>query len=142
VGFVFDPRMITMKNFLRKIPYWYLIAVPVLLIGLGAASNQAVLITNHGKFPVLINEAQAEKYCPRDPDITGAAYCGNGGEFIDGEHTVMNQHSRLKFLSDIFNMKHSIMSIGDFLLVLGEWIWDWSRLAWLVLVVRKLASLF
>lgn len=48
---------------LFKIPYWYLIAVPLLSIGLGAASNQAVLIANWDKFPVMANNERIVEWC-------------------------------------------------------------------------------
>src|SRR5208282_1411341 len=44
----------------------YLIAIPLLLVLLGAASNQAVLIANHGKFPVMLNERQVMEFQSRD----------------------------------------------------------------------------
>ena len=40
---------------LFKIPYWYLIAIPLLSIGLGTMSNQVVLWDNFDKFPVMYN---------------------------------------------------------------------------------------
>jgi hypothetical protein len=54
-----------MKMFkkLFKIPYWYLIAIPLLSIGLGTVSNQAVLWDNFDKFPVMYNAEKIQKAC-------------------------------------------------------------------------------
>jgi hypothetical protein len=47
---------------LPKIPFWQLIAIPLLLWVVGAGMNQAVLIANWGKFPVMYNEFQITIY--------------------------------------------------------------------------------
>jgi hypothetical protein len=151
---------------LRKIPYWYLIAIPLLLTLIGAASNQAVLIANGDKFPVLVNDEKLTSMCaPSDASNALAAAiakalgnakpshvvpkptvklsapdynsCSNGGEFIDDTHTIMTGQSRLKPLADIFDMKQAIYSVGDFFLIASDWMWDWAVLAWLVLVIRE-----
>jgi hypothetical protein len=49
-------------NSFLKSTYSWLILAPILLVLLGAASNQAVLIANHGKFPVMLNERQQEMF--------------------------------------------------------------------------------
>lgn len=41
-----------------KVPYWQIIAIPLLLWFLGAGMNQMVLIANWGKFPVMFNDYQ------------------------------------------------------------------------------------
>ena len=51
-----------MNKFL-KIPYWYLIAIPLLSIGLGTVSNQVVLWDNFDKFPVMYNAEKVHKSC-------------------------------------------------------------------------------
>ena len=122
---------------LRKFPYWYLIAVPILLLCLGITSNQAVLVVNHGKFPVAMNAADAQKWCviPEgiDPADVSSASCAKGGEMIDRVHSVMGPNSHLKALADIFPLGRAIYSIGDGMISLGEalleitcpymWIW-------------------
>jgi hypothetical protein len=143
-----------MFKLLKKLPYWYLIAIPLLSLGLGAASNQAVLIANGDKFPVMVNAEKIHKACApaidadplsalirnimhtetaKDPDPNS---CTNGGVFLDGVHTIMQPKDHLKFLADIFDLG-SIYSIGDFGIILGSWMWDWSLSAWVVLVLRK-----
>ncbi len=128
-------------KFLRKFPYWYLILIPVLLFGLGVASNQAVLVANHGKFPVMLNAAWSERMCSVpadvDPSDIPASSCMKGGEMIDKTHSVMGPNSHLKFLADIFPIG-SIYSIGDGLIALGEWLLSFCPYMWLALVIRKL----
>ena len=144
---------------LKKIPYWYLIAIPLLAIGIGAASNQAVLIANGGKFPVQVNAEEQAKLCvapkadadyalpsahrqePAEPSAPDMNTCANGGEYLDEVHTIMNSQSHLKAFADIFNLGAATYSIGDFLLILGEWMWGWSCIAWCVLVIRKFVEM-
>lgn len=52
-----------MFKWMTKIPYWYLIAIPLLSIGLGCVSNQAVLWTNFDKFPVMYNDEKIHQSC-------------------------------------------------------------------------------
>lgn len=141
---------------LRKFPYWYLLAVPVLLIGLGAASNQAVLVANHGKFPVMLNDAQVSRFCEDDrdteqklikrdfsvldssvPDVA----CIKGGQFLDPVHSIMGKNSNLKALADVFNLGDGLYSIGDFGIMLGEFFSTFTFYMWIALTVRKLATL-
>jgi hypothetical protein len=141
-------------KYLRRFPYWYLLVIPVLLFGLGLASNQAVLVANHGKFPVMMNASWMNKFCsmPVAPDTDDeedlASYrdyvasipsssCRKGGEMIDQTHSVMGPNSHLKVLSDIFPLG-SIYSIGDGLLYLGLWLLDFTPFMWLALTLRKL----
>jgi hypothetical protein len=147
-----------MLKLLKKTPYWYLIAIPLLCTFIGAGSNQAVLIANGGKFPVLVNQEQIAQMCTPDTDdkddslakivqhlkhedskisAPDANTCANGGEFLDAVHTIMQPTDHFKFLADVFNLRVAIFSIGDFLLMLGDWIWAWSSIAWVVLVLRK-----
>ncbi len=148
-----------MFKFLSKVPYWYLIAIPLLLTFMGAASNQAVLIANGDKFPVMASEEKLQKYCqPQEASDSLSAViakalagrsaivketapdpytCSNGGEFLDEVHVIMTPKSHLRPLADIFDMHDGIYSIGDFSLMLGEWIMGWAPLAWIVLVIRK-----
>lgn len=145
---------------LFKLPYWYIIAIPLLLTFMGAASNQAVLIANHDKFPVMINEEKLQKFCqPEDVGNSFAAAiakalgmshetarvaapdpftCSNGGEFLDDTHVIMTSKSNLRPLADVFDLHAGIYSIGDFSLMLGDWSWGWATIAWLALAVRKL----
>lgn len=142
---------------LFRIPYWYLIAIPLLCIGLGAASNQAVLVANGDKFPVSINAEKQSKMCAPQDSLSQAIaaalagnaktakleastdinLCANGGEFLDDTHVIMTAKSHLTILADIFDFHDGIYSVGDGLLMLGEWSWDISVIAWFALVIRK-----
>jgi hypothetical protein len=150
-----------MFKFIKKLPYWYLIAIPLLLTFMGAASNQAVLIANGDKFPVLVNNERIEEMCkppqPKEDNFLASllpslklgtlaqpAYidkqaCSAGGDFFDGDsiHVIMKADSRLKFMADIFDFHGDIYSIGDGLIGIGDWMLSWAPLAWLVLVIRK-----
>lgn len=153
---------------LKKLPYWYLIAIPLFATLLGAASNQAVLIANGDRFPVLYNNEKIHASCQTPepnagkdfltallgggrlksvpsilepqpaPKMADPDLCRNGGKFLDDTHVIMDKDSHLKILSDIFDMHEATYSVGDGLLEFGSWMWDWSGLAWLVLIVRKL----
>lgn len=136
---------------LRKFPYWYLIAIPVLMFVLGAASNQAVLIANHGKFPVMMNEAEVSLACaPPSEDKESQKFsifnssvpsCTKGGQFLDRTHSIMGPNSHLKALADIFDLGEAVFSLGDFSIMLGTFLLKFTPLAWLFLTIRKLASL-
>jgi hypothetical protein len=140
-----------MFKLIQRIPYWYLIAIPLLFTFLGAASNQLVLIANGDRFPVLVNQEQITKSCTPDSKTPEPDYfsilgpvtrvdpyaCSNGGEFLDDTHVIMTDQSHLKILADIFDMHAATYSIGDFLLMLGSWMRDWAGIAWIVLVIRK-----
>ena len=151
-----------MFKFITKVPYWYLIAIPLLMTFMGAASNQAVLIANHDKFPVMVNEEKLQKFCqPEDAGNSFAAAiakalgvpakdtqmaepdpftCSNGGEFMDDTHVIMTSKSNLRPLADVFDMYDRIYSIGDFSMMLGERAWGWAGIAWLTLAIRKLIA--
>ena len=130
-------------KYLRRFPYWYLLVIPVLLFCLGAASNQAVLIANHGKFPVMMNASWMDMKCSTqgmDPEEIAAApsgWCGKGGEMLDRTHSIMGPNSHLKALADIFPLGNTY-SIGDGLIYLGEWLQTFCPFMWLGLALRKL----
>lgn len=130
---------------LRKFPYWYLIAIPVLLTSMGIASNQAVLVANHGKFPVMLNQTWKDHFCRLGPDEDASDYipasCKVGGEMLDDVHSVMGPNSHLKVLADIFPLGHDIFSIGDGFISLGLWLLSFTPIAWLFLTLKKLAAL-
>ena len=94
----------------------------------GAACNQLVLIANHDKFPVMLNEAKRVKLTP---DANGQ---------IDEVHCVMTSTTHLNFLADIFDFHDSISSAGDGLLELGEWLNTFCIFVWAALVIQKLRA--
>jgi hypothetical protein len=128
---------------LRRFPYWYLLVIPVLVYYLGAGCNQAVFLANAGKFPVRMNAAWMDMKCSTkgmDPDEIAdipPSSCKVGGEMIDDRHSVMGPNSNLKFLADIFNFR-GIYSVGDGLLMLGEWLMSFCPFMWMGLALRKL----
>ena len=133
-----------MLKFLRKTSL-YILAVPVMLFMLGSASNQAVLWANHDKFPVMVNtlkervmvaQAQANyKELAAEAGIDPTLPAG----MIDDTHCVMTDKTHLNFLADVFDMKTAIYSIGDFSLMLGEWLFGFAPFLFAFDVVRKLS---
>jgi hypothetical protein len=123
---------------------WILLG-PYVIFGLGAASNQAVLIANHGKFPVMMNARQLDKI--RHPGDLSNIINQLLGEnpiptvandyMIDDVHCVMTKDTHLNFLADIFNQKDGIYSIGDFVLDLSEWLMGWTPFVWGVTLIGK-----
>ena len=138
-----------MFKFLRKTSL-YLLAIPVLSIGIGAASNQLVLFANNDKFPVMWNDYKIAQYdlmlhkvaAGKDKDAAEQAgfdiVALEEDGFIDDTHCVMTPDTHLNLLADIFDMKDAIYSIGDFLLMLGEWLMAFAPFVFLFDVVRKL----
>jgi hypothetical protein len=120
----FAHRRITMKRFLRVTMLWILL-LPGALFFLGAASNQAVLIANHDKFPVLLNQQKTDK----------ASADGYG--LIDDTHCLMTRQTHLNALADIFDFKEAIYSIGDLMMELAGWL-SFLPFVWLALVINKL----
>jgi hypothetical protein len=131
-------------NFLRKTSL-YILAVPVLLTFLGAASNQAVIIANHDTFPVMVNDVKLEEMtAPKAPAAVlnlfqpAPVLKMDGAVMLDDVHCNMTAETRLNALADIFDMKDAIYSIGDFMLMLGGWLWAFAPPLFLFDVVRKL----
>ena len=133
-----------MFNFLRKTAL-YILALPLLFILLGAASNQLVLNANDDTFPVRISAVKilkAEQGETRNfPD--GSKLVGDililpdGKLMLDYTHCVMTDKTHLNLLADIIDIGN-IESVGDLLLDLGFWSWGYAPLAWGVVVVTKL----
>jgi Family of unknown function (DUF5317) len=104
---------------------WVLL-LPYALTGVGAASNQLVLIANHDKFPVMMNEAARAHF---EPDANG---------LIDKEHCVMTDKTHFNALADIFDLHDGWYSIGDFMLMLADWLSGFCVYVWIALVVKSL----
>jgi hypothetical protein len=157
-----------MFSLIKKVPYWYLIAIPLLCVGLGILSNQIVLWVNFDKFPVMYNNEKIHQSCqtpdPSETDLISilighkapaatkpadvvnsipakdSDLCQNGGKFLDDTHVIMSRDSKLKWLSDVWDLNDATYSIGDLAIMSGEWILRWAQFAWLVLVLRKLVE--
>lgn len=142
--------MKSVRRFLCSSFFWVLLA-PWLIAGAGAASNQAVLIANGDKFPVMINayhleEMQAPKENPFGSLITRILGEPNPAVsvnplvtygMLDEVHCVMTSKTHLNFLADIFDLRDAIYSIGDFGLMLGEWLQTFCPFVFLALVFQK-----
>ena len=109
-----------------RVSMLWVLLLPYACTFVGAASNQLVLIANHDKFPVMVNEAKRVKY---EPDANG---------LIDSEHCVMTNETHLNALADVFDLKDGIYSIGDFLLMLGDWLSQFCLYVWIALVVKSM----
>jgi hypothetical protein len=131
-------------QFLKKTSL-YLLAIPLLSTSLGIVSNQAVLIANFDTFPVMVNDKKlAEMTAPEDkPTVIQfakpqPALETNDAVMIDDVHSAMTHETHLNALADIFDMHDAIYSIGDFMLMLGEWLWAFCPFVWAADVIRKL----
>jgi hypothetical protein len=113
--------------------YLYVFAVPLLFLALGTISNQAVLYANHDTFPVCVNIVKAEHMAPE------AIQLEDGTIMLDDTHCLMTSKTHLNLLADVFDFHSSIFSIGDFMLMLGEWLFSLAPVAWVTLALRKLA---
>jgi hypothetical protein len=137
-----------------------ILLVPYGIFGLGAASNQLVLIANHDKFPVMENSAFAKRLQLEEAvevakleillenaktdtlaiELQSKIYAIKIKEdsgMLDGTHCIMTPATHLNFLADIFDFG-SIYSIGDFLIIIGTWIMGWTPFVWGALVIKKL----
>lgn len=91
---------------IKKI-FLFLALLPYALFGVGAGLNQAVVIENHGKFPVRMNSAALIAYAKAgkvQPD-----------GMIDKVHCVMTETTKLNMFGDIFDFGDGIESVGDLL---------------------------
>ena len=141
-----------MFSFLRRTSL-YILAIPVLFTFLGAASNQVVLIANHDTFPVMVNDKKLaemtetkEKFPVMELKLHKVfkptpAQEKNDAVMLDDVHCAMTSKTHLNALADIFDLKDAIYSIGDFLLMLGEWFSVFAPFVFVFDTTRKLAKL-
>ena len=136
---------------------WILLA-PFAVQGIGAASNQAVLIANHDKFPVMVNPVKLEELRPLKhggedtvADIVAALTGTKKPEYkpsplvtiadeagmLDEIHCIMTSETHLNALADVFDMHDAIYSVGDFVLMLGEWMQGFCPFVFIALVFHK-----
>lgn len=109
----------------RRLKLWIVI-IPLALILLGAMSNQAVLIANHDKFPVMWN------------GVNGSGIPVGGFRPHDEIHCMMGPATHLNWLADIFDFHAGIYSIGDGLLLAGEWLWEYAPAIWIFTLCSSL----
>jgi hypothetical protein len=135
-----------MFNFLRKTSL-YILAIPVLFTFLGAASNQVVLIANHDTFPVMLNDKKVASMTGPNESVEikfnspNPAFEQNDVVMLDDVHCIMSHKTHLNALADVFDLKDGIYSIGDFLLMLGEWFGVFAPFVFVFDTTRKLAKL-
>jgi hypothetical protein len=136
-----------MFKFLRKTALW-IVAVPLLFIYLGAAANQAVLVANHDRFPVMWNSYKAVHYelaiehaIEKDPEDVQAHFdlvALRTEGYLDDTHVLMTTNTHLNFLADWIDLKDATYSIGDVLLLLGEKASEYSFPIWCAVVIGRL----
>lgn len=143
-----------MFKFLRKTSL-YILAVPALFFGLGLVSNQVVLWANRDKFPVMWSDYKVAEYelsleqtaaqvdksgepTDKAEDAQLALVALKDEGFIDQVHVVMTSKTHLNFLADVFDLKEATYSIGDFLLMLSDWLMVFAPFLFVFDVVRKL----
>lgn len=102
--------------------------LPYITFGAGMFSNQAVLIANHSKFPVRVQDSWFIAY--GNPVVAE-------GETIDAVHSRMTDDDHLKLLADIFVFGPRILSIGDLLMDAGAWMTSYSPVIALCLFAFK-----
>ena len=138
-----------MLSLLRKSALWILLAPWALTLG-GAASNQLVLHANQDRFPVMWNEYKVNKYVMhlesiiqgKDKDAARLAAFElealREADYLDDTHVVMSNKTHLNLLADIFDLHDATYSIGDALIYLGDWAWDFAPFVWGFEVIRRL----
>ena len=133
----------------------WILLLPVATIVTGAASNQAVLIANGDKFPVMVNpvkldyfgkehandEAKA-KPSPNQEEpkrSTSLVTLPDGTVMIDDVHCWMSKKTHLNFMADIFDFRsEGIESIGDMGIEFGNWMWIYAPYIWGCAIISKL----
>lgn len=106
----------------------YILLIPTLFYVLGAAANQLVIVVNHDKFPVTINETIRARHNP-----------GTDG-MLDDIHVVASDQTHLNLLGDIFDRGNAHESIGDFGIEFAEWMFVFAPFVYMFDVTRKLRN--
>ena len=123
----------------------YILLLPYAIFGLGAASNQAVLISNHDKFPVMLNARKLNKIMSQSTEDKLLTMLGipkkvlpapDSDGMIDDVHCQMTKNTHLNALADVFDLG-SIYSIGDFALYTGEWLMGWTPFVWATTLIGR-----
>jgi len=147
VAAIAAPAQSTFK-FLRKTALWIVLA-PMSIFGVGLASNQAVLMANHDKFPVMWNTYKVVQYrleiqkalASDDPDTVEEAELRLAGlqaeGMLDDTHVLMTENTHLNALADVIDLRSATYSIGDLLLYLGEWLMGFAFPVWMFEVIRR-----
>jgi len=136
-----------MFQFIRKTAL-YIVLIPAAIWGAGFTSNQLVLYANNDTFPVKVNAFKAQAMRIRAEAARQEANDESDDEsveipegYLDFTHIIMTKDTHLNALADVFDLKgDGIYSIGDFLLMLGEWLGGFSLAVWIFEAVRRLRS--
>jgi hypothetical protein len=147
-----------MFSWLRKTALW-IVALPVLGFLLGAGMNQAVLVANHDKFPVMWNDAKTAQYAASldvelkkcltaqsklddpDPDACVEIILAQEGltyGYLDDTHVLMTKKTHLNFLADWIDLRSATYSLGDLLMDLSDWSMKYSWPIWITVVFGRL----
>ena len=135
-----------MLSFLRKTALW-IVLLPLLFTYLGAASNQLVLNANSDTFPVRINatkiliaeKGETEELPNGDKLVGNVLILADGTIMLDDTHCVMTDKTHLNFLADVIDLRGvGIESVGDIMLDLGDWSWNYAPLVWGLVVIGRL----
>lgn len=121
-------------KFFSKIPYWKLLAIPVLAYTIGFTCNMTALISNGGTMPVLSTDG--EVWQGDKPNWSKVVLYENT-IFFDPIHTRMKPTDHVKWLCDIFNLHNGTYSIGDFFAMFAYSTYDYFGIAWLTLLLKK-----
>ena len=103
----------------------FVLTIPFIFSVTGGALNQAVLIANGGKFPVMMNDYAVSQWTLK-------------GQYLDEVHCLMTADTKLNFLADIIDVHVRVMSIGDMLLELGDMMATYCFTVWITLVIVEL----
>ena len=142
-----------MIQFLRKTALWIL-AVPVLFLALGIASNQAVLVANHDRFPVMWNSYKAASYeLSIEKEAADAEDSGDEAAqiqaafdlealttqgYLGDTHVLMTSKTHLNFLADWIDLKSVTYSLGDLAIDAGDWGLKYCPFLWFGIAVGRL----
>lgn len=104
----------------------WMLVLPSAVYYSGFFMNQAVLVANSGKFPVLISDRQAKVW---EFDNEGMK---------DNAHCRMTRETRLNWLADWVNLQKVVYSPGDILLSLGALMNQFAGVIWATLAIKDL----
>lgn len=138
-----------MKRILSFAHLWIL-ALPLVLTLLGAASNQAVIAANHDRFPVLMNvrKLREEREAEEKKEAVIANIVGKvlgveiqppapdpNDDMLDNVHCVMSKDTHLNFLADWIDLGDATYSPGDLLLMAADYIQPLAFPFWFAIVL-------
>lgn len=144
-----------MFKWLRKTALW-IIAVPVLACMLGSAMNEAVLVANHDRFPVMWSEARCFEHSVKiDKDLMEAMTAGDvdaameaqirkvefAQGYIDEEHVLMTPKTHLNWLADWIQLRgEGTYSPGDLVMNTGISGMEFMIPVWVFAAISKLSK--